>query len=256
MKRAALVSGLALLAATSCLAAGARIAAGDGKEPLGSEALSDISIEDDFATTCIVPCAHAAWADTQQIQGKIITLAKAEGRNGVLMAKAGARRTVVPKAGLIARFARMPSGSRLTASFDLFVPRGYPVNSIHLMDLECASCGVSGNPGVRLYLRHGRLRVDRSKIGIEHAWANDDAPALQQGRWHHINVNAVMSADDAAGSVDVRLDGARVLSGTGRTLLPGRMAGFDRLQFGITATSNDTEVRALFDRFEARVSPR
>jgi hypothetical protein len=129
------------------------------------------------------------------------------------------------------------------------VPEGAPLNSIHLVDIECASCGEEGNPGIRLYLRHGRLRVDRAKIGVRDAWTNDAAPQLRHGRWHRIELD-VTAGFETAGSVRARLDGATVLEAQGDTIrrpLGGAAPGADRIQIGLTASSNAVPAVAWFD---------
>jgi hypothetical protein len=129
------------------------------------------------------------------------------------------------------------------------VPEGAPLNSIHLLDIECASCGEEGNPGIRLYLRRGRLRVDRAKIGVPHAWTNDTAAQLRNGRWHRIEMD-VTAGFGSAGGVRVRLDGNSVLEARGDTILRpsnGATAGADRIQIGITANSNVVPAVAFFD---------
>jgi hypothetical protein len=129
------------------------------------------------------------------------------------------------------------------------VPDGAPLNSIHLLDIECASCGEEGNPGIRLYLRHGRLRVDRSKIGVRDAWTNDAAPQLWHGRWHRVELD-VTAGFGTAGRVRARLDGVTVLAAEGDTIVrpsSGAAPGADRIQIGLTASSNSVPAIAWFD---------
>ena len=215
-----------------------------------------LRFRDAFEALCVNTCDTAVWADTQEIDGRLIGVASAYGRTGILLAQAQPRRGRVPKADVIARFPKVGSGARLIVSFEFLIPKGYPANSVHLLDVECADCAEGGNPGIRVYLRHGRLRVDRSKIGIEHAWTNDNALEVTPDTWHRVDLVATMSADDDVGMIAVDMDGARVLDGQGRTLLPERQPGFDRLQFGITATSNSVPAAVMFDNFDAAITPR
>ena len=207
------------------------------------------SISDDFASGS----QGGGWHDTQQIRGTVTFAESAFGKEGVMIAEAAPREGRVPKADLIYRFARQRAGTDITVAFSFLVPDGYPANSVHLMDLECASCGRDDNPGIRLYLRHGRLRIDRSKIGHTHAWTNEAAPTIETDRWYRVDLRAVMAADDT-GSLVVMLDGAEVLRANGATLLASEDPGFDRLQFGITATSNTTEAKVAFDFINARIT--
>ena len=80
---------------------------------------------------------------------------------------AGPKGKRVGKAGLIHRFAPIGVGSVIDMSARFYFPKGEKTDSIILMDLECAACGLDTNPGLRLYLRNGHLRVDRSKVGIK-----------------------------------------------------------------------------------------
>ena len=160
---------------------------------------------------------------------------------GTVTAKAGARRGGrVGKAALILPFgARVTPGETLVVSAEILVPEGAPRDSVHLMDLECKHCGLPGNPGLRLYLRDGRLRIDRAKIGLRHAWVDAAAPRLAAGAWVRVEWELGVS-DGADGHARVRLDGVEVLSKRGRTVPVGPdAAGIDRLQIGVTANSND-----------------
>ncbi len=168
----------------------------------------------------------------------------APGRPGrALRARAAPKRDAVTKAAVIARTAPIRIGQRVTVRFDLYAPAGTPLNSLQLVDLECATCGEGGNPGIRLYLRRGRLRIDRSKIGIAHAWTNDAAPQLTPARWHRVQLDVLVGA---VGTARVTLDGREVLAARGATLLPGA-DHIDRVQIGITANSNAVPATLLID---------
>ena len=128
------------------------------------------SFADDFDRgLCVGNCPDAPWAIKQEVRGSV-RAAPAPGRPGqVLLARAAPKAGGVAKADVVARLAPLPPGTDITIAFDLRVPATTPLDSLQLVDLECATCGEGGNPGIRLYLRRGRLRVDRSKIGIAHA---------------------------------------------------------------------------------------
>ncbi|MBH9536262.1 hypothetical protein [Novosphingopyxis sp. YJ-S2-01] len=211
-----------------------------------------LALADDFdEALCTGDCPGAVWYFRQEVEGRLSVVPDPRARGGLLLAEAGPRTGRVPKAALVARFPRIGDGQKLAIAFDVMIPRGKPLNSVHLLDLECADCGMSGNPGIRLYLRRGRLRIDRAKIGIEHAWTDDAAPQLEAGRLYRIEALVDLAPDDRGGA-RVLLDGRPVLEARGRTLLPRRDAGIDRIQLGITATSNDVPAAALFDNFSAR----
>ena len=213
------------------------------------------SFADDFERgLCLGSCRGWNWASSQQIDG---ALDLAPGRGGkILRARTQARGSRVPKAALIARPAKLAPGSSVRVAFDLMVPQGAPLNSIHLVDLECAACGEEGNPGIRLYLRHGRLRIDRSKIGHAEAWTNDRAPQLRHGRWHRVELDVTAGFADT-GVAQARLDGRAVLTARGDTIVRprrGASPGADRVQIGLTASSNPRPALAYFDNVRVTVA--
>lgn len=236
---AALVLGLAATAAT--------LARSQAEPQRGSFA-------DDFdAGLCVGRCPNAPWAIKQEVRGTVRT-APAPGRPGqALLARAEPKAGGVAKADVVARLAPLAPGTRLAIAFDLRIPAGTPLNSLQLVDLECASCGEGGNPGIRLYLRHGRLRIDRSKIGIEHAWTREDASALRHDRWHRIVWQVHLGAGED-GQARVLLDGREVLSARGATLASLPRLAADRVQIGITANSNPVPATAWFDNVRVTVT--
>lgn len=203
---------------------------------------------------CTGRCPGAFWAIRQQVRGQV-QVAPAPARRGrALLATAGPKRgSEVAKADVVARMRFIPAGASLRVAFDLYLPAGTPRNSLQLVDVECASCGEGGNPGVRLYLRRGRLRIDRSKIGIRDAWVRDDAPVLAPDRWHHVEWQLRLHPGQGGGA-RVMLDGAEVLAARGATLAPLPRLGADRVQIGITANSNAVPARAWFDNVQVSVT--
>ncbi|MEH3100949.1 hypothetical protein [Sphingomonas adhaesiva] len=190
------------------------------------------------------------WSLTQQIGGTVTTAAAPDRRGHALRADAGAKAgDVVAKADVVARIAPVTRGGTIRVAFDLRIPAGFPRDSIQLVDLECATCGEGGNPGIRLYLRRGRLRIDRSKLGIRHAWTRDDAPVLAPDRWYRVAWDLTVSDRDT-GRARVTLDGRAVLAARGVTA----RAHVDRVQIGITANSNAFPARVFVDDVAVRVS--
>ncbi|MCD2324336.1 polysaccharide lyase [Sphingomonas sp. IC-56] len=211
------------------------------------------SFADNFdAGLCVGSCG-GPWAIKQEVRGTVRT-APAPGRPGqALLARAAPKSGGVAKADVVARLTPLSAGTRMTIAFDLRVPTGTPLDSLQLVDLECASCGEGGNPGIRLYLRRGRLRIDRSKIGIQHAWTRDDAQALIHDRWHRIVWQVRLGAGDD-GQTRVTLDGNEVLAARGATLASLPRLAVDRVQIGITANSNPVPATAWFDNVRVTVS--
>jgi hypothetical protein len=198
---------------------------------------------------CLGGCRGWNWATSQQIDGKLEVI------GGRLRARTEARGERVPKAALIARPAKLTPGDTVRIAFSVMVPAGKPLNSVHLADIECASCGEEGNPGIRLYLRHGRLRIDRAKIGVRDAWTNNTAPQLRHGRWHRVELDVTVGFGNA-GRVRARLDGTTVLEAQGDTVVRpsgGEAPGADRIQIGLTASSNPVPALAWFDDVAVKI---
>lgn len=162
----------------------------------------------------------------------------------------------VGKADYIHRFEPLQAGSVVLMQARFFFLPGTPLNSLILMDLECASCGLKTNPGVRLYLRRGMLRVDRSKIGIKQAFLPEAPHMVTAGVWHEVSWKVTLGADGLGRSV-VMLDGEPVSDARGTTLLTQEVVSrhmevkvqeqADRFQVGLTANSNPQTVEMLLD---------
>jgi hypothetical protein len=206
---------------------------------------------DDFEAGLRV--GNGGWALAQQVNGRVRVTPTPQRRGQALLASAGPKRgDTVAKADLVARIPLMPAGTQLSIAFDFRAPSATPLDSLQLVDVECATCGEAGNPGIRLYLRRGRLRVDRAKIGIRHAWTRDDAPMLRSDRWHRIVWQLRLDAGNR-GTTRVLLDGQEVLVAQGATLGDLPRIGADRVQIGITASSNPIPASAWFDNISITI---
>jgi len=182
--------------------------------------------------------------------------------NRVVAMRAGGKGWRVGKAGLIHRFEPISAGSTVIMRASFLIPDGAYRDSVILMDLECASCGIDTNPGVRLYLRDGRLRVDRSKIGLRDAFYPNDPHRVQFNKWHEVEWRVTLGKGNAGRAI-VRLDDAVVLDSRGTTILSqevvSRLAdvrvdeAVDRFQIGITANSNGRPTRLLVDEISFAV---
>lgn len=177
--------------------------------------------------------------------------------NSVVRMQAGPRVDGrVGKAHLIHRFAQATHGDGIEMGARFLIPEGSATNSVILMDLECADCGLSTNPGIRLYLRDGRPRVDRSKIGIGEPFYPDRDLRIGTGVWLEV-VWRVVLGEGEAGRSAVYLDGKRSGVAHGTTILTQAAArqlgdievteGVDRFQIGLTANSNDAETELILD---------
>ncbi len=200
---------------------------------------------------------EGAWAMTQLQRGELELAADPlDPANRVIAMRAGGKARTVGKAALVHRFVPVGAGRTVVMRGRFFAPEGAALDSVILMDLECASCGLDTNPGVRLYLRDGRLRVDRSKIGHDQAFTPLVADRMARGRWHAIEWR-VRLGHGTAGGTTVTLDGATVLDATGDTLLDQAVVrrfadvevteAVDRFQVGLTANSNPGPTALLMD---------
>lgn len=233
---------------------------GSAASPNETSGACHTRLEEDFEVGTI----PGAFAAKQLQRGRLEVVADpVDVRNIVASANAGRKTDRVGKAALIHRFDRLVTETVVEMSARFRIDPYSPVDSIILMDLECASCGVDTNPGVRLYLRDGRLRIDRSKIGEETPFYSDVDHQVRPGIWAAITW-AVAIGPDGIGWSTVDLDGQRVLDAEGATILGQGTAarnwgldvveGVDRFQIGITANSNRRDVSLMFDdvRFCAR----
>lgn len=159
--------------------------------------------------------------------------------------------SAVSKAGLSTRFDPVDDRSVVTMQARFRLSADDPANSVILMDLESANAGIGTNPGLRLYLRDGQLRVDRSKIGHTDSWNADPAMKVVPGEWVDIRWE-VVQGDAATGSTRLWVNDVLVLEAHGETrLTQERLDAYgltleggqlDRFQFGLTANSNDEPV--------------
>lgn len=176
--------------------------------------------------------------------------------NSVVRLSAGGKGRRVGKAALIHRFPPVGKGSEVEMGARIFFPAGAALDSVILMDLECASCGLDTNPGIRLYLRDARLRVDRSKIGLSDPFYPEVDVQLEHGRWYDLRWRVILGEGDA-GYSEVHLDGRRVSVASGTTVLTQTIVSsladikvreqVDRYQVGLTANSNRRGTELLLD---------
>ncbi|KIC16248.1 heparin lyase I family protein [Leisingera sp. ANG-Vp] len=166
------------------------------------------------------------------------------------------KRGKVGKADYVHRFDPLPAGTVISMQARMYFPPETPLNSVILMDLECASCGLDTNPGIRLYLRKGLLRVDRSKIGIQQPFLSTVPRLLQPGTWHEITWQVTLGKG-AEGHSLVMLDGEVVSDARGTTMLTQEIVRqyaeitvqeqVDRFQVGLTANSNKQPAALFLD---------
>ena len=207
----------------------------------------------------------AFWA-TEQLQNGSLDIAQdpTNPSNKVLKAVAGAKRGgKVGKADLIQRFGPVGPGGTIHMSSWFYFPKETPRNSVILFDLECASCGLSTNPGMRVYLRKGRLRIDLSKIGIKDALLPSKDHQVPSERWFKVGWTVKLGVD-GAGQTQVTLNDAVVLNANTTTMPSTSIArkvlgvditeAVDRIQIGLTANSNNTPALIYVDNVVTKIS--
>lgn len=138
----------------------------------------------------------------------------------------------------------------IVTEFDFKIPEGQPVNSVFIADFESANANIGQNPGVRIQLDDGMIRVERGKIGYDDPWYGTEDAQVLQGEWNALRVE-LTPGDEDSGAIKVYLNGnliieetgatmitQDVLAGTGITLEGGEI---DRVQVGLTANANSTD---------------
>ncbi|NBD73754.1 hypothetical protein GVX82_01790 [Patescibacteria group bacterium] len=227
---------------------------------------SPIIFTDDFEEPLVFD-AETQWKQRQLVRGTVERVTDPRDPDNTVIEATAGRRTVtneVGKADLIKRFLPIPLGSTIVVEADFFFPRDTRIDSLLLMDVECTDCGIDTNPGTRLYVRDGSVRIDRAKIGFDDNFAPTVEHELMHERWHTIRWELVTGVGNQ-GSSHVYLDGQIVLDAQGTTILTqqvGDQYGFtvtantiDSVQVGLTANSNNTEQTLLFDNLRIEVRP-
>ena|GEM_PF-2878361 len=206
----------------------------------------------------------AFWA-TEQLQNGSLDIVQdpTNASNKVLKALAGAKSGgKVGKADLIQRFEPVGPGGTIHMSSWFYFPKGTPRNSVILFDLECASCGLDTNPGLRVYLRDGRLRVDLSKIGIKDALLPSTDHQVPSERWFKLGWTVKLGVE-GAGQTQITLDDKVVLAADSTTMPSTSIArkllghditeAVDRIQIGLTANSNNKPALIYVDNVVTKI---
>lgn len=170
----------------------------------------------------------------------------------VFLHTAGPAGRTLGKSALSTRLEPVAETATIIVEMDFLIPEGAPTTSIMLADFESASTGLGTNPGVRVYLRDGQLRVDRTKIGEEATWYSAQKVPIEAGDWSSLRIE-LEPGGGTDGAMRIWLDGVLVLDEIGSTVLTQAaldpygltLSGgeIDRVQLGLTANSNDTEAQ-------------
>lgn len=198
--------------------------------------------------------------DSVQEQEGTVTLAEfpASSGNDVLVCQANAKTLeTVTKAAVIKQIGKSGAPRKITMYSRFYFPAGGVLDGITLMDLECATCGIDTNPGIRLNMNSGTLRVERSKIGIAETMLPTSATTLSFDTWHEITWEVWLGVDNS-GRTKVTIDGEVTLYSIGTTVLsqaiidelaPGTEIDemVDRWQVGVTANTNNAIAACYID---------
>ena len=91
----------------------------------------------------------------------------------VTLMRAGSAGSKVGKSTYSTAINTTDNSGLVTAEFDFMIPDGMPTSHIYLADIESKAASSGYNPGVRIQVRDGIIRVERGKIGIKELWPAD-----------------------------------------------------------------------------------
>ncbi|WP_052249042.1 heparin lyase I family protein [Leisingera sp. ANG-Vp] len=156
----------------------------------------------------------------------------------VTLMRAGSAGSKVGKSTYSTAINTTDNSGVVTAEFDFMIPDGMPTSHIYLADIESKAASSGFNPGVRIQVRDGIIRVERGKIGIKELWPAD-MDELETGRWYSLKVELRPGRGDD-GEVRVYLDGQKVVDENGQTVdTTSSNSWIDTVQVGLTANVND-----------------
>ena len=182
-----------------------------------------------------------------QMQNGSLSLSS-DGNAAIFSADAANR--IVGKSALSTQIAPISASDQKTVvvEFGFLIPDGGQLSSIMIADLESSSANVGTNPGVRINMQDGFLRVDRSKLGVEEPWYTQQTEPIQTGQWNDIEIRMVPGLGQD-GVLEIYLNSELILRESGDNILSSEvMAQFgitepdtqlDRVQVGLTANSNE-----------------
>jgi len=156
----------------------------------------------------------------------------------VTLMRAGSAGSKVGKSTYSTAINTTDNSGLVTAEFDFMIPDGMPTSHIYLADIESKAASSGYNPGVRIQVRDGIIRVERGKIGIKELWPAD-MDELQTGRWYSLKVE-LRPGRGNDGEVRLYLNGEKVVDENGQTVdTTSSNSWIDTVQVGLTANVND-----------------
>lgn len=125
--------------------------------------------------------------------------------------------------------------------------------SLYLMDFECRHCGHKHKAGIRVLFRDGRIRVNRTKLGLSNDFISKPVPQIRVGEPFTLTVRLELGARN--GQTTVLVNGETVVDRTGINMPLQRIAKqfgikikqeqLDYVQFGITANGSRASTRLM-----------
>lgn len=220
-----------------------------------------VTFIDDFENGLVFEPA-TAWKAKQLVRGTVELVSDStNSTNQVAMATAGKiSGGEVGKADLIKKYVGIPVGSTIEVKVDFFFPSGSSLDKIHLIDVECDNCGVEKTPGVRLYVRNGKLEIDRGKIGYDDDFKSN--ASLTTGRWYTIKMDLLIG-ENSSGKSKVYLDDNLIIDASGTNVISQSVLDqydltlgaqhIDSIQVGLTANGNSSDQTLYFDNVSISV---
>lgn len=143
----------------------------------------------------------------------------------------------ITKASLGCGIIHFTAGDTIWAQFHMYIEDGTPLGVI---DFESTFC--DGSPGVRLLMDASRVPRVQLKYGDQPDV--DGTNPVPADAW--VKVKMQIGLATSGGVVKVWIDDVLEIDGTMQTL-PLNSIVYDRVQFGVTANSEATQVLAYFD---------
>lgn len=167
----------------------------------------------------------------------------------------------VGKAFVTKNFPAVKAGDIIEAKARYFIERVPQDGSLYLMDIECRSCGPQWQPGIRVHVRQGQLRVNRSKLRLKKDFVASNTTSIPTGKGFELSMR--LRLGEEAGETVIAIDGRPVIEERGVNMplehifatqnLELAEEHLDYVQFGVTANSGSSEAEVLFSDAEVKI---
>jgi len=167
--------------------------------------------------------------------------------------RAAAKGRRVGKAYLTKNIPAVTRGQIVEARATYLIQEAPSNGSLYLMDFECRNCGPRTKAGIRVMLRNGQIRVNRSKLGLSDDFVSRPLAELRTGEPFTLTVRLKLGAEE--GGTMVLVNDKPVLDRRGVNMPLKKFARqlnvelkqeqIDYVQLGITANSGPSTARVL-----------